>query len=548
MQLRSLLCLLLITLISPTLFGQDSSCALSTAPPPTNSVRLTCNEYSGSDDFFMPDENSEPLVLKVNFIYITDTSPDAPKNFDRNNAAHLDFLNTVVRRTEFRISRFNASCPTGQIRQCSSWQRGCCHKKDADAPSCLCEECVDLGQNWIGDSKIRFDISQHWVADSILWNSDPDGDTDGLNCAPQGKASDLWTQTCPTTPEWYLHDFDLNITANCNVQPRVEKGINLYFTVDGDAYEQLVVQQQTGVSWCGLACATWPSESDLSLYAREHMPNVFLQYYQFRDNPDALDNIAWETARTIVHEIGHNLSLRHNDACSCYLMKTQFCGTKNMITAAELKSMHRTIALSNVRELVKCRTLSPYDENDPGQDALHVDSSQTWDFDMKVFRHIVIEPGATLTISCRLVMVPGGQIIVKDGGELIVDGGVITDERPPVNNACDDNPSEDCDGGLPGGVQIRHLSANNEERLTQELSSEMITIFPNPAHSTISILTPAELVIQRMELRDAFGKVVWLRQTDFSTTLQLHLPTKAGVYYLTVVSQDRSFAKRVVRL
>lgn len=60
---------------------------------------------------------------------------------------------------------------------------------------------------------------------------------------------------------------------------------------------------------------------------------------------------------------------------------------------------------------------------------LVVSQNELWNFPMKSYNDIVVKKGATLTITCRLEMVPQAKIVVEQGGTLIVDGGTITAAR-----------------------------------------------------------------------------------------------------------------------
>lgn len=53
-------------------------------------------------------------------------------------------------------------------------------------------------------------------------------------------------------------------------------------------------------------------------------------------------------------------------------------------------------------------------------------SDQTWDFDVKFYRSIVIPPGVTLTVTCLVEMVPQARIVVEPGGRLLINGGRLT--------------------------------------------------------------------------------------------------------------------------
>ncbi|MBS1570369.1 MAG: hypothetical protein JST45_13155, partial [Bacteroidetes bacterium] len=55
-----------------------------------------------------------------------------------------------------------------------------------------------------------------------------------------------------------------------------------------------------------------------------------------------------------------------------------------------------------------------------------ISQNTTWLSSKKLKGNVIVEPGATLTIKCRVHIPSGGKIIVKQGGRLIVDEGLIT--------------------------------------------------------------------------------------------------------------------------
>lgn len=89
------------------------------------------------------------------------------------------------------------------------------------------------------------------------------------------------------------------------------------------------------------------------------------------------------------------------------------------ISPMQAGQMHRSMALSSVRKYATCEK-SPI--------PLTVEDDQNWDFNLKLYRDLIINPGAHLNISCKLVMHPDGKIIVKPDGKLTIDGGVITND------------------------------------------------------------------------------------------------------------------------
>ncbi len=57
---------------------------------------------------------------------------------------------------------------------------------------------------------------------------------------------------------------------------------------------------------------------------------------------------------------------------------------------------------------------------------LEIILNEIWDFDMQMYKDIVIKSGSTLTIKCKLAMAIDGKIKIEQGGKLIIDGGEIT--------------------------------------------------------------------------------------------------------------------------
>jgi hypothetical protein len=65
------------------------------------------------------------------------------------------------------------------------------------------------------------------------------------------------------------------------------------------------------------------------------------------------------------------------------------------------------------------------DTRDPALDKT-ITADETWNWAKVVGGNVTVQPGATLTIKCRVDMPGDGKIIVKQGARLIVDGGYIT--------------------------------------------------------------------------------------------------------------------------
>lgn len=86
------------------------------------------------------------------------------------------------------------------------------------------------------------------------------------------------------------------------------------------------------------------------------------------------------------------------------------------ISPMQAGQMHRALSLYSVRKYV---------QSEKSNIPLVISDNQLWDFDMKLYQDLIIENGATLTLTCHLVMHPNAKVIIKPGGRLIVDGAII---------------------------------------------------------------------------------------------------------------------------
>lgn len=89
--------------------------------------------------------------------------------------------------------------------------------------------------------------------------------------------------------------------------------------------------------------------------------------------------------------------------------------------------MHRNLSCFENYFNINNTPMNQYVKEDHSfQIPLSITNNETWDFAMKLYQDIVIEPGKTLIIKCLLKMPINGKIIIKPSGKLIVDGGIIT--------------------------------------------------------------------------------------------------------------------------
>lgn len=57
---------------------------------------------------------------------------------------------------------------------------------------------------------------------------------------------------------------------------------------------------------------------------------------------------------------------------------------------------------------------------------LTIKENEDWDFDIQLYKDIVVKAGKTLTVKCKLAMAANGKIKLEAGARIIIDGGEIT--------------------------------------------------------------------------------------------------------------------------
>ena len=90
---------------------------------------------------------------------------------------------------------------------------------------------------------------------------------------------------------------------------------------------------------------------------------------------------------------------------------------QHYISPLQAGMMHRSLSLTSVRKYVTC---------EKSDIPLVITEDEIWDFNIKLYRDLIIESNVTLTITDHLVMLPNAKIVVKPGGKLVVDGATIT--------------------------------------------------------------------------------------------------------------------------
>jgi len=216
----------------------------------------------------------------------------------------------------------------------------------------------------------------------------------------------------------------------------------------------------------GMTMSTqWPNSKSVRAYYPDTTFNLSLR-----------PHIAFSQYNLIRHEIAHCYDLRHlyTDSGSIFLttceeLSNNYCTTSEYLSdvfatgytswnscgvASEGKFAGITFSSNNVMGFesnyawmsplqMSRRTKNMYLDpkirifaSNMAADTANpwvVDTNEVWDFDIQMYRNIVVDSGATLTIKCKVAMPAEGKIIVKKGAKLFIDGGLVTGWNTAVN-------------------------------------------------------------------------------------------------------------------
>jgi hypothetical protein len=366
------------------------------------------NDALAQNPSYIPDDEDlkdlQMKTVRVNF-HILQQSASNPQNFTDNDEA---FFQKIIEE------RINGSL-LGNIN-CPKWNMGA---------NCFCDEllCGNNGTNDCckKDAKLRFsleDIIYH--VDPLGWNHSVQG-ADILECAC------IAGQFCDYSG-YYYETYITNNEDDC--------ALNIFF------YEP---DQNPNLSGSDGGCGVGINNESLNHVL---MKNTFFQIFERTDISE--DTKAHSIGKLLLHEMLHSLGLHHmgvntqNDLfqsdeptgawdnltnantcapgfdqnCSNNIMTRLFNSSPNWLSPLQLAHVHRLLIGSWKSKQLKI-------DFDPSK-SITISQDETWDYGRVIYGSINVDPGARLTINCKVIMPPGGVINVYRGGELIIDGGLLT--------------------------------------------------------------------------------------------------------------------------
>jgi hypothetical protein len=264
------------------------------------------------------------------------------------------------------------------------------------------------------NAKVRFEPNLIFVKYEYGWNNRNDSNFAGV----------------PYLSGWYLDSLDKAIYGD-ETRP---KAINLYFSNDGQLYEQMVIAGST-TDYNKLVFFKQHAASEIPILQagtyhngkyhtmRGHIGNVWLKLWWKRH---VLHEIDWymedEVGKSIAHELGHLMGLGHTpDAQKHALMRTQFGGQRDYLTTQEISQIHQSFCLYPSLFQVVEETFS----YGAPQSEWIITGAQHWKEGRRIYANLVLQPGAELSVSGTLFLPPEGRITVAEGATLILNGVTI---------------------------------------------------------------------------------------------------------------------------
>lgn len=248
------------------------------------------------------------------------------------------------------------------------------------------------------------------------------------------------------------------IFVNDTLRPRTKQGLgedsilNIYLFVDSnkvDKNSKYPNYRFPGAwSYPGGTYYRGRQQGNLAIY----MFNTFLSAkdYPKIDPNMTFNDMLWLETFRLMHEIHHVLGLGHlqKDNHTNFGFDSGGCDgpdfladafpdgcpmtyddkeTINIMNSANWSNYLSPLQIARVHRnsFIGQTSRFMYPVESPDKHPWVIDSTQVWDFSIRLFQNLIIKENQTLTIKCLLQMPLNSKIILEEGARLIIDGGII---------------------------------------------------------------------------------------------------------------------------
>lgn len=402
------------------------------------------------------DITDEPIKhVRTNFIFLRKN--DGTGGFQANNPDHQQYISDLIAGLNNIYSNI---------------------------PSSYDPLCYNGAYGVYSDTKIRFDVNVMYVNNTYAWNNQ--------------NSTGPYYPFCPGFLGYHLTNINDSIAQNSN-----EPAVNVFFTEDESAYENIIVNQNCPLpanpGFDDTSCSEGPLENNFNYNQSVHMRNKFIKYYWMMNcvvgnncqNPDWVNNPPTEEeayswlggGMGVAHELTHCFGIGHvsyNDPYHCldYLMNNTGYAWGTFISPINIGYMHHALSHTSARKYVPADTYS----NTP----ISVNQNITWSDNSRIYRGLSIQNGAHFQLTNELIIPSQVDILVQGTSSFIASGATI--HTPSTTSTLDlivqqnssvtmtNSTIENCNVSIQSGsltLNNANIDINNSGSFSVELGSTL---------------------------------------------------------------------------